>query len=207
MMRSNVCFIVLAFLTGCQMAGGVSRKSCEEWLSIFVDDELARNICEDRNVSSSELLSLYHKWYVNQDIRYLIISHHQFPVEIRLKEIETGNVPMIYLVNKIRIGNISNDEILSYFKSITNECQNSTEPLYGMLGLHTLDIDVYRSAWTFYKEKRQVLPFWSWLFPNNRYFKYEGIRGTLFELEELRNNTSLPVDVRSEIEEQLKQCN
>ena len=204
--RNNIRFAIIfcAFLEGCHMAGGVSRKSSAEWLSHFVDVNLAEAVCNDGDAPEGFLVSIYDKWYVNDDIRYLIISHRNFPVEKRLKMIENGKVPDIYMPNAIRTGRITNSEMTAYFNSINNGKHYSSDALFTILSLTGKDESLYRTTWTIYKEKRMVLPFWGRMFPCSRFIKNEGVRGCMFELETLRENKSLPLDIQGEIINLLK---
>ncbi len=192
----------IVLLCGCKIAGGVSRKDSEKWLSRFVDAATAHAICYHEDIAPGALAATYRKWYVNDDIRYLLLSHPRFPMPERLKAIEDGSAPEIYIGNNVE--SVSDEEVLSYLRCASNSWFSRCRPLYCILMTEGKSPELYVEAWSLYKKKRERMPLWGWVLPCCQYFKLEGIRSVQNELENILKNEGLPDTVRDEVFEHLQ---
>lgn len=208
-----VDFVVLLvaglLASGCSTCGGISLKESEEWLSFFMKRDLAHAVCYHEKVSEDVLVSGVDKWYVYDDVRYLILSHPDFPKRKRIEHIEKHGVDDFYFGNALRSKLADGEDCRAYLRYLDDSWFSMSEclPLKDILMLMEAETDdFYRDVWLMYKLKRERFPFWGFLPMFNKldFVRVAGIEACGAELFDIAiANKWLPDDVRCEIAEQL----
>jgi len=209
-MKALVLISLISLLQGCTICGGVSRKDSEGWLSNFMEIGLAHNVCYHKPVDGLFLVSLLKKFYLNDDIRYLVLSHPDFPKRARVEYIAKNGVDDHFFANAIRSGAIDGEECRAYLKYLqgcwcsVSECAPLKEILLNMKGESD---QFYFEVWREYKTKRERFPVWGYLpiISGLESVRKRGIYARQSELFDIvLANDSLPLGIKNEIARQLE---
>lgn len=201
--------VAFGVFSGCVTAGGISRKNAEGWLSNFVGNKMAHNVCYHEHVDQSLIVPLAGKIYVNADIRYLILTHPNFPKEERVAYIERNGADDHFFENAIQIKAVDSHECRAYLKYlrsswlVMSECMPLKEILMRMEGESE---DFYVEIWREYKLRRERFPVWGFLpvLNESSFVRKAGMEMRAAELLDIvLVNPSLPRGIRKEIARQL----
>lgn len=195
--------------SGCMMAGGISQKNAEDWLANFVGNEIAHNVCWHEYVDQSLLVSLTDKIFINADVRYLILTHPNFPKKERVAYIKRNGVDDHFFENAIQTKAVDSHECKAYLEYLgrswlaMSECMPLKEILMRMEGEPEF---FYVDVWREYKLRRERFPVWGFLpvLKESSFVRKAGIEMRASELFDIvMANPSLPRSVRIEIARQL----
>ena len=114
-MAMSVRFVVIVvaslWITGCNIAGGISEQSEIEWLSKFTTEQEAKAIVMHKKCDPDRLVELIDILYVWQEERLLIMTHPNFPVSKRIELLRNGKGDL-FICN----GNGTEEEVLAYLE-------------------------------------------------------------------------------------------
>ena len=189
---------------GCQVAGSRNRTSSERSIAHYVGGDVAHAVCWHLPVDSDILVSLYGKWLIDNDDRFFILTHPQFPLELRQSIIARNGVDDYYFSSAINYRCFKDEDVLAYLDHIKGYSFSRCAPLRDLMCAKGMPCYLYEIAWREYKEKRERMPFWGYVLPDF-IIKSMGIRICERELRTiLLNKSSLPVGVVDDIELQLR---